>query len=118
MTGDDLLVELLEIVGRPRWHRDALCVEHPDVTCFAERYQSIAPAKAICASCLVRAECLAYALEHGIREGVWGGTSEGERRALRRAARRANERPGPFATERSCNTTAPEGHAGSALPFL
>jgi WhiB family transcriptional regulator, redox-sensing transcriptional regulator len=47
-------------------------------------------AKAICAACPVRAECLDYALE--IREpyGIWGGLNELERRlVLRQRERRA-----------------------------
>ena len=43
----------------------------------------IAEAKAICARCLVIAECLGYALATGQDAGVWGGTTEQERRALR-----------------------------------
>jgi WhiB family transcriptional regulator, redox-sensing transcriptional regulator len=41
-------------------------------------------AKALCARCEVREECLEYAL--GIREGhgVWGGLNEMERRAVLR----------------------------------
>jgi WhiB family redox-sensing transcriptional regulator len=40
-------------------------------------------AKAICQSCPVMEECLAYAHKHNIKFGVWGGTTEGERRVLR-----------------------------------
>jgi WhiB family transcriptional regulator, redox-sensing transcriptional regulator len=42
-------------------------------------------ARAICARCEVRAECLDFALETVQDHGVWGGKSEDERRALRRA---------------------------------
>ena len=42
-------------------------------------------AKAVCARCPVRAECLEYALDNGLDHGVFGGTTETERRALRRA---------------------------------
>jgi WhiB family redox-sensing transcriptional regulator len=42
-------------------------------------------AKAVCATCPVRPECLEWALATGQDSGVWGGTSEEERRALRRA---------------------------------
>ena len=41
-------------------------------------------AKQTCASCLVRAECLAEALDNRIEWGVWGGMTERERRALLR----------------------------------
>ncbi|OLT18159.1 transcription factor WhiB [Pseudonocardia sp. CNS-139] len=51
--------------------------------------RQIARAKAVCARCPVRAECLAYALDEGLAHGVFGGTTEDERRALRRTARTA-----------------------------
>lgn len=41
-------------------------------------------AKAICAECLVRAECLAYALDKPKLYGIWGGTTADERQGLRR----------------------------------
>lgn len=40
-------------------------------------------AKAICSTCKVREECLAWAICHE-KFGVWGGTSEAQRRNLRR----------------------------------
>ena len=40
-------------------------------------------AKAACATCTVRNDCLRYALDNHEEYGVWGGTSEDERRALR-----------------------------------
>ena len=39
-------------------------------------------AKAVCAGCPVRTECLADALDSRIEYGVWGGMTERERRAL------------------------------------
>lgn len=47
----------------------------------------IAAAKDICHGCLVRGECLEFALATNQESGVWGGTSEEERRILRRARR-------------------------------
>ncbi len=41
-------------------------------------------AKAVCASCPVRTECLADALDNRVEFGVWGGMTERERRALLR----------------------------------
>lgn len=49
--------------------------------------REVAEAKAVCAVCPVRDECLAEALVTPV-EGVWGGTTEQERRALRRAGAR------------------------------
>jgi WhiB family transcriptional regulator, redox-sensing transcriptional regulator len=40
----------------------------------------VAQAKAICAGCLVRRHCLAFALDTRQDHGVWGGMSEEERR--------------------------------------
>ena len=40
-------------------------------------------AKAICATCRVRRECLAFALQTGQIHGIWGGTTEHERAAAR-----------------------------------
>lgn len=56
---------------------------------FPDRGESLAPAKAICAECIVADECLEYALANGERFGVWGGTSERERRRIRRRRRDA-----------------------------
>lgn len=39
-------------------------------------------AKAVCAGCDVRAECLDHALDTQERFGVWGGTTESERAVL------------------------------------
>lgn len=39
-------------------------------------------AKAVCAGCPVRTECLADALDNRVEFGVWGGMTERERRAL------------------------------------
>lgn len=58
----------------------------PDVF-FPDRGESLAPAKQVCAECIVRDECLEFALDNRERFGVWGGTSERERRRLRRARR-------------------------------
>ena len=76
------LAELL--AGRPAWHRDALCLEYPLVDFLPDRGQPSAPAKAVCAACLVRDECLAVGLADSSLVGVWGGLSGGQRRELRR----------------------------------
>jgi WhiB family transcriptional regulator, redox-sensing transcriptional regulator len=39
-------------------------------------------AKAICADCTVRVDCLRFAIETGETFGVWGGLTEVERREL------------------------------------
>jgi WhiB family transcriptional regulator, redox-sensing transcriptional regulator len=48
-------------------------------------------AKAVCADCPVRAECLNYALSRPEKYGTWGGLNEEERSSeRRRRMRRAN----------------------------
>jgi WhiB family redox-sensing transcriptional regulator len=44
-------------------------------------------AKAICAGCPVRAECLEWSLATRQDEGIWGGMTAEERRALRESRR-------------------------------
>ena len=68
--------EVLGLLGlRPAWMRDGLCREHPEVSFYPDLGQSLEPARAVCQRCLVRDECLAYALQHDERHGVWGGLS-------------------------------------------
>ena len=60
----------------------------------AER--QIESAKAVCAPCAVRANCLSYALAVKA-EGIWGGTTEQERGG----GRRSSGRRARFAAARS-----------------
>ncbi len=38
----------------------------------------------MCRGCVVREDCLEYALANGEKFGIWGGLSERERRRIRR----------------------------------
>ncbi len=64
------------------WARQAACRGADTTMWFPEPRQPADAAKAVCASCPVRDECLAYALASRQRFGVWGGLSEQERRRL------------------------------------
>lgn len=67
------------------WRDYANCLGVDPDLFFPEKGESSSTArgaKAVCASCAVKAECLAYAVEHQIRFGVWGGTTPMERRAV------------------------------------
>lgn len=68
------------------WKNDAACTGlDPDLFYpppVGGRAQAQA-AKAVCAGCPVRLECLAYALASGEELGIWGGLSERERRKIR-----------------------------------
>ena len=46
----------------------------------------IAQAKAVCAGCLVRDDCLGYAVTTGQSAGIWGGATEEERRKIQSVA--------------------------------
>ncbi len=45
-------------------------------------------AKAVCGQCVVRQQCLEFALDNREREGVWGGATEKERRRILRQRRK------------------------------
>jgi WhiB family redox-sensing transcriptional regulator len=74
----------VDTVEKWTWVADAACRAHPEVNFFPGRGHSTAPAKLVCEGCLVREQCLAYALADRELRGVWGGTSERERRVMRR----------------------------------
>lgn len=84
MVGAEPLT-LADLVARPSWMADAACQEHPEVDFHPDRGESVEPAKAVCAECLCRAECLSYAIAEGIEHGIWGGTAPRARQALRGA---------------------------------
>lgn len=74
------------------WQDRANCLGVDPDLFFPERGASTREAKEVCRGCVVRDECLEYALAHGEKFGIWGGMSERERRRIRRAralARRA-----------------------------
>jgi WhiB family redox-sensing transcriptional regulator len=50
--------------------------------------EQIEQAKAICAGCDVRTQCLEYAVRTHKDAGIWGGMDEDERRRLRRSRSR------------------------------
>jgi WhiB family redox-sensing transcriptional regulator len=66
------------------WQTFAACTGVDPALFFPERGAATREAKAVCATCPVREECLEYALEHGEKFGIWGGKSERERRQIRR----------------------------------
>jgi WhiB family redox-sensing transcriptional regulator len=72
------------------WMRDALCAEpsYQALPWIPERGVSpaaVREAKAVCARCLVRSECLSCADDLDL-PGIWGGTTTKERRRARREA--------------------------------
>lgn len=71
------------------WRDDALCRDTDPELFFpvgttGMALTAIDEAKHVCGECLVRVDCLDFALETNQDSGVWGGLSEEERRAIRR----------------------------------
>lgn len=74
----------------PAWaERGACCQVDPEIFYAPEgekpgvrKAQREEQAKAVCRVCLVRAECLTWAVDTRERHGVWGGLTEDERDAL------------------------------------
>jgi WhiB family transcriptional regulator, redox-sensing transcriptional regulator len=70
------------------WVRQARCIGVDPELFFpvgstGPALAQVEAAKAVCAMCPVRPECLTWALATGQDAGVWGGTSEEERRVMR-----------------------------------
>jgi WhiB family redox-sensing transcriptional regulator len=89
------------LITRGQWRSAAACRSaDPElffpISASGPALQQTAKAKAICATCQVQRECLAFALRTGQTYGIWAGTTEHERAAGRRKA--ASEPPVP--TER------------------
>src|SRR5436309_1833767 len=86
-----MFIARLDDEGRS-WQDQANCLGVDPDLFFPERGASTKEAKEVCRGCVVRGDCLEYALANGEKFGIWGGMSERERRRIRRAralARRA-----------------------------
>jgi WhiB family transcriptional regulator, redox-sensing transcriptional regulator len=83
----------LLMAWRPAWHADAACRDYPDVNFFPVSGDSARPARAVCATCGERGDCLAWALEQGPElDGVWAGTTPADRQSIRDHGRPADRR--------------------------
>jgi hypothetical protein len=82
----DVRVALVELLDRrPAWQRDAACREHPLELFFPTKGVRPDAARAICARCLVREECAAFAATFPADDvrGVWAGRAYSGRRGSR-----------------------------------
>jgi WhiB family redox-sensing transcriptional regulator len=75
------------------WAPHARCIgEDPDlffpVGTSVSALEQAEVAKAVCAACPVRTDCLEWALVTCQDAGVWGGLDEEQRREIRRSRRR------------------------------
>jgi WhiB family transcriptional regulator, redox-sensing transcriptional regulator len=85
--GEGFLAARLITTGH--WRSAAACLSADPELFFPISYsgpalEQVAEAKAICAACPVRRECLAFALHTGQAHGIWGGMTEPEREARKR----------------------------------
>lgn len=80
---------LSEVAGEPdkSWQNLANCLGVDPDLFFAERGASTREAKEVCRGCVVRDECLEYALVNREDFGIWGGMSEKQRKRIRRQRR-------------------------------
>jgi WhiB family transcriptional regulator, redox-sensing transcriptional regulator len=75
---------------RDDWRSRGACLTaDPDlffpISATGSSAAQVAGAKATCAGCQVRADCLSFALAERDMQGIWGGTTDDERKKLRRA---------------------------------
>ena len=78
---DDDAIDEPEEAG---WQLEANCLGVDPDLFFPERGASTKEAKAVCKGCVVREDCLEFALQNGEKFGSWGGFSERGRRRIRR----------------------------------
>ncbi len=79
-----------QLVLDTTWQEFSNCLGVDPDLFFPERGASTREAKEVCRGCVVREDCLEFALANGEKFGIWGGMSERERRRIRR--QRALER--------------------------
>lgn len=72
------------------WRDQAACRDYPTSMFFPARGDNagLAAAKAVCARCPVRDDCLEFSIVMGDRVGVWGGVTERTRQRKRIARAR------------------------------
>jgi WhiB family redox-sensing transcriptional regulator len=85
MEAEFLRHELDVVADDQDWKSKANCMGVDPDLFFPERGMSTREAKEVCRGCVVREDCLEYALANGEKFGIWGGLSERERRRIRRA---------------------------------
>jgi len=83
-AGSQMHIELTP--DQRSWQDEANCLGVDPDLFFPERGASTREAKEVCRGCVVRIDCLEYALDNGEKFGIWGGLSERERRRLKRRA--------------------------------
>ena len=65
------------------WMKRAACLEHPDLDWFSRSERMKHACRAICDECVVRSECLTFAIDND-ELGMWAGLDQRERRRVKR----------------------------------
>jgi WhiB family transcriptional regulator, redox-sensing transcriptional regulator len=82
----------------PSWFRRGGCSLLAPAIFILQDEESVAAAKAVCASCPIRLRCRQFILKHPHAPGTWGGLSENERGLhchLEESAKELPRRPAP-----------------------
>lgn len=75
------------------WVENALCAQYPasddmwNLEGHIGRTAATAAGRAVCSTCPVSADCLAYAIAFGEEYGIWGGQNQKNRKYTARQAR-------------------------------
>ena len=90
------------------WRHRAACADLPTDWWYPPHGCDVMPdirrAKAVCAGCGVRVECLEEALRHDDAHGIWGGLTGEERRQMRRRPQASST--GPLSTGHLADPTS------------
>lgn len=104
-------------IAQQGWQAAAACGSaDPDLffpsSASGKTPERVRHAKAICARCRVRRQCLAFALRTGQAYGIWGGLTERERYQAAKACRKGAH-PGAAGRERPTQQERPREPAGT-----
>jgi WhiB family redox-sensing transcriptional regulator len=77
---DRYALPYLKVTGDDKWRKRAQC-RNVDTSVFYGN-DAHRKGKLVCVSCVVKDDCLQFALDNDISEGVYGGYTPKERKAL------------------------------------
>jgi len=67
------------------WQMEAACDGHTELNWFDSQGRDRSRCKSICHTCVVRVQCLDFAIRNDAAAGIWGGLELQERRRLTKA---------------------------------
>jgi WhiB family redox-sensing transcriptional regulator len=79
-------IRIPDLPPQDGWVRQAACAGHDPDHWYVPEQTTYRYARAICAVCPVKTDCLNWALRAGEYQGMWGGLSPQQRRQLRKRA--------------------------------